>query len=243
MPCPPGSGRPKWSGEKKAAAAAKELTKPLLYIVPPFGGGQAKKVAEGIQATVEGGSYSLNSDGEKLLQYPVYSDTPADTARSVIQSAIFGKTSLPEAQDWINSEFDSYSAKETDQYLTLTDAGAAQREVIDYLDETQGMKSLEKLRELAEAPWGETIKELGVGYILSEKALERYMEARDADVSTLAYSDFLTDAYQHARKRTGKDDASPSQADVEAALDKSGLTRTQKRAIWNSYGWKRASPW
>ena len=233
----------KWSGEKRLSTAAKELAKPLLYIAPPFGGGQAKKVAEGIKATVEGGSYSLNSEGEKMLQYPVYSDTPGDAAKSIIQSSIFGKTSLPEAKEWINSEFDSYSAKETDQYLTLTDAGAPQREVIGYLDETQGMKNLPKMRELSEAPWDESIKELGMGYILSEKAMERYMAARDAGVGTLDYTDFLEDAYAYAIERTGKDTASPSQEDVKNALNDTKLSRSQKRAIWKSYGWKADSPW
>lgn len=233
----------KWSGEKRLSTAAKELAKPLLYIAPPFGGGQAKKVAEGIKATVEGGSYSLNSEGEKMLQYPVYSDTPGDAAKSIIQSSIFGKTSLPEAKEWINSEFDSYSAKETDQYLTLTDAGAPQREVIGYLDETQGMKNLPKMRELSEAPWDESIKELGMGYILSEKAMERYMAARDAGVGTLDYTDFLEGAYAYAIERTGKDTASPSQEDVKNALNRTKLSRSQKRAIWNSYGWKAESPW
>lgn len=233
----------KWSGEKRLSTAAKELAKPLLYIAPPFGGGQAKKVAEGIKATVGGGSYSINSDGEKLLQYPVYSDTPGDAAKSIIQSSIFGKTSLPEAKEWINSEFDSYSAKETDQYLTLTDAGAPQREVIGYIDDTQGMKSLEKMRELSEAPWDESIKELGMGYILSEKAMERYMAARDADVGTLDYTYFLESAYENAKKRTGKDTASPSQEDVKNALNDTKLSRSQKRAIWKSYGWKTDSPW
>ena len=233
----------KWSGEKRLSTAAKELSKPLLYIAPPFGGGQAKKVVEGIKAAAEGGSYSLNSDGEKLLQYPVYSDTPGDAAKSIIQSSIFGKTSLPEAKEWINSEFDSYSAKETDQYLTLTDAGAPQREVIGYLDETQGMKNLPKMRELSEAPWDESIKELGMGYILSEKAMERYMAARDAGVGTLDYTDFLEDAYAYAIERTGKDTASPSQEDVKNALNDTKLSRSQKRAIWKSYGWKTDSPW
>lgn len=233
----------KWSGEKRLSTATKELAKPLLYLAPPFGGGQAKKVAEGIKAAAEGGSYSINSDGEKLLQYPVYSDTPGDAARSIIQSSIFGKTSLPEAKDWINSEFDSYSAKETDQYLTLTDAGAPQREVIGYIDDTQGMKNLQKMRELSEAPWDESIKELGMGYILSEKAMERYMAARDAGVGTLAYTEFLEDAYANAQKRTRKDDASPAQEDIKNALNDSGLSRSQKRAIWNSYGWKTDSPW
>lgn len=233
----------KWSGEKRLSTAAKELAKPLLYLAPPFGGGQAKKVAEGIKAAAEGGSYSINSDGEKLLQYPVYSDTPGDAARSIIQSSIFGKTSLPEAKEWINSEFDSYSAKETDQYLTLTDAGAPQREVIGYIDDTQGMKNLQKMRELSEAPWDESIKELGMGYILSEKAMERYMAARDAGVGTLAYTEFLENAYANAQKRTEKDTASPSQEDVKNALNDTKLSRSQKRAIWKSYGWKTDSPW
>lgn len=115
--------------------------------------------------------------------------------------------------------------------------------MIGYLDETQGMKNLPKMRELSEAPWDESIKELGMGYILSEKAMERYMAARDAGVGTLDYTDFLEDAYAYAIERTGKDTASPSQEDVKNALNDTKLSRSQKRAIWKSYGWKTASPW
>jgi ABC-type transport system involved in cytochrome c biogenesis ATPase subunit len=37
--------------------------------------------------------------------------------------------------------------------------------------------------------------------------------------------------------------AKPSQATLEEQLNKTKLTNKQKTAIWNSYGWKKESPW
>ena len=37
--------------------------------------------------------------------------------------------------------------------------------------------------------------------------------------------------------------ASPSQKDLEEQLNRTKLTDTQKDAVWNSYGWKKKSPW
>lgn len=143
-----------------------------------------------------------------------------------------------------DAEFDSFmqeAAESGEDWTSLLPDGT--QEMADLLEANKDAKKLERYDAIATSPWGEDIKETAMENQMGDSDFKRYMAARKAKVSTLQYVDFLQDAYQHARKRTGKDDASPSQADVEAALDKSGLTRMQKRAIWNSYGWKKESPW
>ena len=84
-----------WSSEKKLTTIGKELGKPLTYIVPPFGGGQMKKIYQGVDAVIKGGKYTVDSDGNDILQYPVYNDTVLDTVTNAAQGMLFGTTSLP----------------------------------------------------------------------------------------------------------------------------------------------------
>ncbi len=102
---------------------------------------------------------------------------------------------------------------------------------------------LGKLEKLAHSPLSEEIKSTYLGGIMSDTAYARYQAASKAGLSTLEYYRLLDAATSMARKRTGKDDASPSQEDIVKALDKSGLNRRQKAAIWDSYGWKSENPW
>lgn len=57
-------GEQDWNWNKRVATTAKELSKPLFYSFP--GGGQLKKILEGVRAVNEGGSYSINKDGENF---------------------------------------------------------------------------------------------------------------------------------------------------------------------------------
>lgn len=122
-----------WSAKKKLYTAGKELSKPATYLVPPFGGGQVRKIYQGLEAVIRGGSYSVDSEGNEQLQYPVYTDTPLDTAKSVVQSTLFGKTALPGGREWIDSGFKSFSAKQTAVYKGLLDAGVGQKEAYRFM--------------------------------------------------------------------------------------------------------------
>lgn len=124
-----------WAPEKKWATIGKELSAPLLYIAPPAGGGMLKKWVQNIKAGKEGGSYSVNSKGEKLLQYPIYTETGGDVAQNVLTMGLFGKSALPQAQDWVESGFDSLGAKETHVYQGLTETGVGQREAFQFLQD------------------------------------------------------------------------------------------------------------
>lgn len=98
-----------------AFTAAKEAAKPAAYLLLPFGGGALKKAIEGASTVNAGGSYGVNKNGEKILQFPVYGQTPRDWA----QAMLFGKSSLKTAQDWADNGYDTLNADETKAFDTL----------------------------------------------------------------------------------------------------------------------------
>lgn len=116
----------------------KEFLKPGAYILPPFGGGQLKKAYQGIKAVIESGRYSVNADGEDVLQYPVFNDSPLQTGINAVQAGIFGPTALKTGQDWIKSGFKSFSAEQTAVYQELVANG------------TTGRVAYELLKDIAE---------------------------------------------------------------------------------------------
>ena len=98
-----------------AFTAAKEAAKPAAYLLLPFGGGALKRTIEGAATVGAGGSYGVNKKGEKILQFPVYGQTPRDWAQAVL----FGKSSLKTAQDWADNGYDTLNADETKAFDTL----------------------------------------------------------------------------------------------------------------------------
>lgn len=113
----PGAFGVEWSGEKRLQTAAKELAKPATYLIPPFGGGAAKKAIEGFATVKAGGSYTYDNQGNLQLQFPVYGQNPMDYAKTML----FGKWSSDEAQEYIDSGFKGLSADETSAYNNLRD--------------------------------------------------------------------------------------------------------------------------
>lgn len=105
----PGAFGVEWSGDKRAQTAMKELAKPLTYLVPPFGGGAAKRAIEGFATVDAGGSYTYDNKGNRILQFPAYGQKPQDYARAML----FGKWSSEEAQEYIDNGFKGLSADET----------------------------------------------------------------------------------------------------------------------------------
>ena len=79
----------------RAETALKEIAKPTYYLLPPVGGGQAKKTLEGMDALLNAGSYKTNKEGGKDLQYPVDTDL-----LSALKILAFGKSSTPQAQGY-----------------------------------------------------------------------------------------------------------------------------------------------
>lgn len=128
-------------GDKKWPKVAEALKAPAVYWLPPFGGGQAKKIYEGSKAVVNKGSYKLNGDGEEQLQYPVYTDRKGDLIRAWTSNILFGKSSTKAARDWVESGFQSLSVKETKAYQAITERGEDQRKTYTFV---QAIKNVEK---------------------------------------------------------------------------------------------------
>lgn len=124
------------SGEQNAKKAlsnlGKEISKPAAMIFPPFGGGQVRKVAQGLSAIKNQGSYSVDKDGDDILQYPAEGGVG-----NIAKSVLFGKTSTPQAQEWIKSGFKSLSAKETEEYKKMLDSGISAFEAFDKIQKAK----------------------------------------------------------------------------------------------------------
>jgi hypothetical protein len=105
---------------KGETTVKKELVKPLAYLVAPMGGGQIKKTIEGIDTFAKGGNYGTDSQGRKTLKYPVKQDVG-----NAVKSALFGKYSTEYAQDYIDNDFKSLSAKQTEGYEKASKQGVS----------------------------------------------------------------------------------------------------------------------
>lgn len=104
-----------YDGKRIALDAAKSAANSAAYLLLPFGGGAVKKALEGAATIYAGGSYSLDKNGEKILQFPQYGQSPRDWA----QAMLFGKSSLKTAQDWADDDYNSLNADETKVFEEL----------------------------------------------------------------------------------------------------------------------------
>ena len=135
----PGLFGVEWSGEKRLQTAAKELAKPATYLLPPFGGGAAKKAIEGFATVKAGGSYTYDNQGNLQLQFPSYGQSPMDYAKTML----FGKWSSDEAQQYIDSGFKGLSADETSAYDNLRDnMGVNPRDAMAAILSIRGFESV-----------------------------------------------------------------------------------------------------
>ena len=106
------------AGKYIAQTALEELSKPALYLGLPTGGAQLKKTAQAVKALAEGGSYKINNQGEKRLQYTV-----DPTLGNIAGGILFGKGGFKENKEWKTSGFDSFSTKEQDAFQSLKGHG------------------------------------------------------------------------------------------------------------------------
>lgn len=130
-----------WSAEKRWYEIQQELNK-LAYVLPPFGGAQISKAWKGIKAFIEGGSYSVNSSGEDILQYPIFREE--DGFAALVQAALLGKNSLPQAQEWVESGFDSLNARQTAVYQDMINAGTGEREAYELIRQLEAVVKTEE---------------------------------------------------------------------------------------------------
>lgn len=224
-----------WSTKKKLATAGKELLNPASYLLLPFGGGQLKKIYQGLDAVIKGGSYSVDAEGNDLLQYPVFNDNPWDTAVAAGQAMLFGKTSLETGRDWIESGFKTFGAKETAAYQAMTDAGVPDEDAYDLLLTLRGAKKTDteteaqqERRMLQQADIsGEGKSTVYYGLMATDK--ER--ELMDAMADTGADMGAVTQMLMEVKDAGDLTGAEASNA-KRLALTNSALTDTEKQEAY-----------
>ncbi len=139
--------------EEKLAKVGKEMVNPAAYWLLPFGGGQIKKMWQGISALKRQGSYT--ADGR--MQYPIYTDRKGDMANAAARVFLFGKSATPEAQAWVEAGFGALSEKATQTYEAMRAGGVDQR------DSYELIKAMSKVKKTDDA----TAKELKMQLLLS----------------------------------------------------------------------------
>lgn len=105
--------------DKGLSRVGKEMLKPALYLIPPFGGGQAKKTFEGLSAVNQGGDYYTSPSGERSLKYPI-----EQSAGNTAKATLFGKYSLPESQRYYRNQANMLGANQTAEYDKAVSQGA-----------------------------------------------------------------------------------------------------------------------
>ncbi len=109
---------PEIAGEKKAETFRKELMNPLWYLLPPAGGGAAKKAVESAEALSQGGEYTYDNDGNKKLKFASDGDV-ADW----VQGVLFGKYATDGGKGYVKGGFKPLSVKQTSAHTNLVSAG------------------------------------------------------------------------------------------------------------------------
>ena len=134
---------------KRADLFLRELADSVgAYLIPPFGGGQLKKIMQTTEAVVRGGRYSVNNEGELQLQYPVYNDELSDVAGNAIWGGVFGPTSLPEGREWIERGFGTLSVDQTIAYEAMKEAGAEDETAFQVIQDYRAAEDNEAKREV-----------------------------------------------------------------------------------------------
>ena len=233
-------GNKEWSGKKRIATAAKELAKPAVYMLPPFGGGQVKKIWEGLKMIRQGGSYTVDADGNPMLQYTLYStDNAVQKALEAGQAMIFGKTTIRSGREWVEGGFKTLSAEQTATYQALIAMDVEQADAFELLT---GLRSAEKAgdkprtavqRDILRASGLEGDALATVYYDLmvddgsKEKALLESLQKSGADMGRVA------SCLMDMKDADLLEGAAGSNA-MRDALRASGLTDGQKQEIYHT---------
>lgn len=224
-----------WSTKKRVKEGLEEAAKPLTYLALPFGGGQLKKVGQGIYATAKGGSYTMDAEGNEKLQYPVYNDDAWETTKSLVGAGLFGKTTLPTGREWIESGFPTLTVKETEAYQNMTDAGISGEDAWEWLQlmkEADG--TIGKLTAVGESGATDEAAQELFGVVMG-KDMEtdagnptQYAKMLEAMADGLTAAEYIT--YRQVTYKVGK------KADKLKALRDAGFTAAEAARLYEQLG-------
>lgn len=227
--------------EKRGYTIRRELAKPAYYILPPFGGGQARKLIQGGVAAWKGGSYSVDNEGHDILQYPVYNDNAADRAKSWAQALLFGKTATEEAQSWVESGFKSLSAKETAAYQGMTEGGEDQRETYAFIQATRKLeKNYDKMMLLKAYDISDEAKAEYYYQVLAGDAQKAEMEPKSTQERIDYMNEKIQDAQDAKQKQDLKDAIAAGTVTQEKAIQKilaNDYAEDENKSYWLYKEW------
>lgn len=227
--------------EKRGYTIRRELAKPAYYLLPPFGGGQARKLIQGGVAAWKGGSYSVDNEGRDILQYPVYNDNAADRAKSWAQALLFGKTATEEAQSWVESGFKSLSAKETAAYQGMTEGGEDQRETYAFIQAARKLeKNYDKMMLLKAYDISDAAKAEYYYQVLAGDAQKAEMEPKSTQERIDYMNEKIQDAQDAKQKQDLKDAVAAGTVTQEKAIQKilaNDYAEDENKAYWLYKEW------
>lgn len=182
--------------KKAISNIGKELSKPLYYLAPPFGGAQIKKSVKGINTVKNGGSYGIDSKGNETLQFPVENANVGD----YLKAGIFGKYALPLAKDYIESGYKSLNAKQTKSYQ---ESKIPYKEYLEFSNQKL-ITNEDKIDYISKQNWGEQQKwGIYINEIFSStERIDGGSQLEDAKYITsngISKSDYM-DIYNKAQK-------------------------------------------
>lgn len=228
--------------KKKVQTVINELANPAAYLALPFGGGQIKKMAQGAQAVVQGGSYKADNEGRDILQYPIYNDKPGEMAKNLAQALLFGKTATEEAQGWIESGFKNLSAKETAAYQEMT-AYEDQRSSFDFVKAIRALDKSSAKKAFLASYTGVSERAKAAYYynVLASDTQKAEMEP----MSEQQRIDYMNEKLQESQDdmirtniRDGVQAGTVSEADAVRRMVAGGFAEDENDAYWKIREWK-----
>ena len=217
------------SPERRKQEIAEELGALGTYALLPFGGGQLNRIYDTIRAISEGGVYTYNNEGERLLQYPVYTDTAGQAIGNALAAGIFGTTSLQTGRDWVESGFPTLTAEQTAVYQGMLDAGVSGEDAYELIQEIRSIESTEGKRYAIQqadiSGDGKSIAYYGLFANDKEKSLMDDMAETGADMGE------VTDALIGIKQASALKGAQETEYKLRAIIE-SSLTDDEKMRIY-----------
>lgn len=211
----------------------------LAYMAPPAFGGQIRRTVEGILAARKEGSYTVNKEGERKLQYPIL------TTYDKWKAYVFGKSSTKGGREWTESGFDTLSTTETQAYLDLVAGGSDPQFIYDIIQDLggDGRTGVEKAYALAASNLKNEERVRLLDLFVSESQSEKFAAMMTEGGLTFRQCAEVYDKYHELSKMGELKNADDSYVYKKAYLatqfaawiDGEGYTEEQKEVITGQY--------
>lgn len=188
-----------------------------------YGGNQLRKTIQGTMDVLRGGRYNNGK-----LRYQV-----DQTPWNYFKGAVFGRSSLDEAQDYYAERSSDFSAKQTETFGNLQSAGVAAKESYDLIQEMRGIEKtddeskaeLQRKALMASNISGEGKAAAYYGLLATDKEKAAMDAIGDAEpTADMGEVTSLLVRFKSCKNDTEK----------LAALQDSGLTLPQKTSIYTN---------